>query len=92
MEDKELEQLLGQLAKRRRRVLLASLHQERAITPERLLAHPEAAGMPWERAPDLVTALTGDAAAAPLLVTGSFYLAAAAYAALEVEPWRGEAR
>jgi len=51
-------------------------------------ATPRADGLPgWRAAPDLAAALRAAGEDAPVLVTGSFYLAAEAYHLLGIDPW-----
>jgi len=87
MEDKETGEMLAALAARPRRVILTAARQGRAIAPDVLREHSATAGQGWESAPDLAAALRLAGEASPILVTGSFYLAAEAYHLLDLDPW-----
>jgi dihydrofolate synthase/folylpolyglutamate synthase len=88
MEDKERPEMLDLLAAHPGRVLFTAVGQGRATPPAWFLTQPQAAGRPWESVADLAAALPEDADRVPLLVTGSFYLAAEAYHLLGIDPWR----
>ncbi len=76
--DKEVEPMLALLAASPCRVILTAARQPRALTPAALAERAGEAAARWEGAPDLPAALAA-AGGAPVLVTGSFYLAAEAY-------------
>ena len=80
--------MLELLAAHPGRVRFTAVGQGRATPPSWFLEQPQAAGRPWESAPGLAAALPGETERAPLLVTGSFYLAAEAYHLLGIDPWR----
>ncbi|MCP4547876.1 MAG: hypothetical protein GY835_15545 [bacterium] len=87
MEDKEIDDLITLLGDRNDEIVFTAANQGRALPPENFLAHPAAAGKNWSTAPDLFTALKQVGEERPLLITGSFYLAAEAYHLLGVDPW-----
>jgi dihydrofolate synthase/folylpolyglutamate synthase len=99
MEDKEMEEMIEVLGRYDGRVLFTAARQARALAPESFVEHPLAAGRDWQSRPDLASALADAGALAgdgkieaspsrarPILVTGSFYLAAEAYWLLGIDP------
>ena len=91
MEDKERPELLDLLAAHPGRVLFTAAQQGRATPPAWFLEQPQAAGSSWGCAASLAEALCHEVLLGPLLVTGSFYLAAEAYHQLKVDPWNRSA-
>ena len=87
MEDKEVEEMLALLAACPLRILFTAARQPRALPPEFFTAHALAEGRDWESCPDLKAALEHAGSARPILVTGSFYLAAEAYWLKGVDPF-----
>ncbi len=85
MSDKEVRPMLDLLSDWEGRVILTAAAQPRALPAEELAAMAGAGGERWEHSPNLRAALA-QAGSVPLLVTGSFYLAAEAYAALGETP------
>lgn len=84
MADKEVAPMLELLAAQPCPVTLTAARQPRALPVAELAARAGAAAARWDGAPTLDAALAahGDG---PLLITGSFYLAGEAYAALRGE-------
>lgn len=81
MSDKEVEPMLELLAAQPCRVRLTAARQPRALTPAELATLAGEVSASWAASPDLDAALAAEALR-PTLVTGSFYLAAEAYARL----------
>lgn len=81
MSDKEIEPMLALLADCPCRVILTAARQPRAMSPAALAERAGEAAARWEGAADLEAALAA-AGSAPVLVTGSFYLAGEAYLCL----------
>ena len=85
MADKEVAPMLELLAGWPGRVILAAAKQPRALAVDEIATLAGAAGASWERGGHLDEALR-ELGEVPLLITGSFYLAAEAYAALGETP------